>query len=236
MAATLTPLADGAMRWQGFAASQGDFSRMMQSGGMESVFVGGNAHMLLAGEGLLMRDQPWWQGLRGRLRLRVDEGSIAKGGLLTKLLAITSLADIPALLIGQRKDLTHAGLYYERLQMEATLSDQVVNIRQLAMRSTAMDMAGKGTYNLEKSHIDLTMVFRPLQNLDAILSKIPLLRDLIGGAAHSLIRKVYHMHGTISKAEIDQVSPASAGLAGAGLIEGLLTLPDRWFGSMKDKK
>ncbi|MDQ6979448.1 MAG: AsmA-like C-terminal domain-containing protein [Mariprofundaceae bacterium] len=236
MAATLTPESDGAMRWQGFAATQGDFSSMMQSGGMETVFAGGKAQMLLAGEGLLMRDQPWWQGLRGRLRLRVDEGSIAKGGLLTKLLAITSLADIPALLIGQRKDLTHAGLFYERLQIEATLADQVVDIRQLAMRSTAMDMAGKGSYDLEKAKIDLTMVFRPLQNLDAMLSKIPLLRDIIGGAAHSLIRKVYHMHGSISKAEIDQVSPSSAGLASPGLIEGLLTLPDRWFGSMKEKK
>jgi len=236
LTATLSPLPDGSMRWQGFASTQGDFSRMMNSSGVSTIFSGGSEQILFAGEGILMRKQPWWQGLRGRLRLRVDEGSIAKGGLLTKLLAITSLADIPALLIGQRKDLIHAGLFYKRLQIEATLNDQKLHIHQLAMRSTAMDMAGYGHYNLDKKTVDLTMVFRPLQNLDAMLDKIPLLRDLIGGAAHSFIRKVYHMYGTIGDAKIDQVSPSSAGLASPGIIEGLLTLPDRWFGGMKTKE
>ncbi|MDQ6976112.1 MAG: AsmA-like C-terminal domain-containing protein [Mariprofundaceae bacterium] len=236
LTATLSPLPDGSMRWQGFATTEGDFSRMMRNKAMTKMFSGGKDQILFAGEGVLMRNQPWWQGLRGRLRLRVDEGSIAKGGLLTKLLAITSIADLPALLIGQRKDLTHAGLFYERLQIEATLNNQNLHIHQLAMRSTAMDMAGYGRYNLDKKTIDLTMVFRPLQNLDAILDKIPLLRDLIGGAAHSFIRKVYHMHGAIGNATIEQVTPASAGLPNAGIIEGLLTLPDRWFGGMKTKK
>jgi len=236
LTATLNPMTDGSMHWQGFASTQGDFSQMMHSSGVSTMFAGGQAQILFAGEGILMRKQPWWQGLRGRLRLRVDEGSIAKGGLLTKLLAITSLADIPALLIGQRKDLTHAGLFYKRLQIEATLNDKALHIHQLAMRSTAMDMAGYGHYNLANKTIDLTMVFRPLQNLDAMLDKIPLLRDLIGGAAHSFIRKVYHMYGTIGNAKIDQISPSSAGLASPGIIEGLLTLPDRWFGGMKDKK
>lgn len=234
--AFLAPLADGSMHWQGFASSTGDFSQMMKRGGFSSMFKGGKAQMLFAGEGLFMRNQSWWSGLRGRLRLRVDEGSIAKGGFLTKVLAITSIADLPALLIGRRKDLTHAGLFFERLQIEASVQDQQVEIHQLAMRSTAMDMAGKGQYNLDGDIVDLMMVFHPLQNLDAILGKIPILRDLIGGSAHSLIRKVYHLHGLISKVEIDQVTPSSAGLARPGLIETLLTLPDRWFGGMKEKQ
>ncbi len=236
LTATLFPRRKGGLRWRGMVDTQGPFDQLMQEAGTKKkLFDGGRAEILFAGEGVMMQDQPWWQGLRGRLRLRVDEGSIAKGGVLTKLLAISSLADLPALLIGQRKDLTHSGLFYKRLQVEATVADYTVRMHQLAMRATAMDMAGQGSYDLQHNRMDLVMVFRPLQNLDAILSKIPLLRDIIGGSAHSLMRKVYHLHGSLRDADIEQVTPSSVGLSRPGLIEGLLTLPDRWFGQMKAK-
>ena len=236
LTATLFPRHNGGLRWQGMVDTHGPFDQLMQeTETKEKLFDGGKAEILFAGEGVMMQDQPWWQGLRGRLRLRVDEGSIAKGGVLTKLLAISSLADLPALLVGQRKDLTHSGLFYKRLQVEATVADHTVRVHQLAMRATAMDMAGQGSYDLQHNHMDLIMVFRPLQNLDAILSKIPLLRDIVGGSAHSLMRKVYHLHGGLRDADLEQVTPSSAGLSRPGLIEGLLTLPDRWFGQMKEK-
>ncbi len=238
LAATLEPMPDGGMRWHGIASTQGPFETVMRNAldARNKTFRGGTLESLFAGEGVFMQEQPWWQGLRGRLRLRIDEGSIGEGGLLTKILAITSLADLPALLIGQRKDLTHSGLFYKRLQIESTITSRKLRIHRLAMRSTAMDMAGRGSYDLQTRNIDLMMVFRPLQNLDAILGKIPLLRDLIGGSAHSLMRKVYHLHGPVHDAQLDQVTPSSAGLSRPGLIEGLLTLPDRWFGQMKEKQ
>jgi len=138
--------------------------------------------------------------------------------------------DLPDLFLGNRKDLNQDGLYYKRLQIEASLQNQMFNIQKLGLRSSAMDMAGKGSLNLEKNNIDLKMVVRPFQNLDALLGKIPLLRDLLGGAAHSFIRKVYHMHGPISNATVEQISPESAGLSNPGLVETLLSLPDLWFG------
>jgi hypothetical protein len=39
------------------------------------------------------------------------------------------------------------------------------------------------------------------------------------------------MHGPISDAEVEQVTPEKAGLESAGLIETLLTLPAKWFGA-----
>ena len=122
------------------------------------------------------------------------------------------------------------GLGYKRLQMEAVLSGRHVQIHQLAMRSSAMDVAGQGSMDLERSDIDLTLVVRPFQNLDALLSKVPLIRDMFGGMAHSLIRKVYRMHGPIANAEVEQISTAEAGLSKPGLVENLLNLPETWFG------
>ncbi|MBN4082314.1 AsmA-like C-terminal region-containing protein [Mariprofundus ferrooxydans] len=230
LSASLNPEKGGGMHWRGFAQLSGNFGETMQRAELTKLFAGGDMQALFLGQGILLRDQPWWDGLRGRLRLRVDDGTILKGGTLTKTLAAVSLVDLPDLFFGNRKDLNQDGLYYKRLQIEASLQDKMFNIQKLGLRSSAMDIAGKGSLDLEKNDIDLKMIVRPFQNLDALLGKIPLLRDLLGGAAHSLIRKVYHMHGSVANATVDQLSPEEAGLSNPGLIETLLSLPDLWFG------
>jgi len=72
-------------------------------------------------------------------------------------------------------------------------------------------------------------VVRPLQNLDAILGAIPLLRDILGGAGRSVVRLVYHVYGPLPDAKVKQITPEEAGLATPGLLERMITLPQRWF-------
>ncbi len=132
--------------------------------------------------------------------------------------------------MGQRKDLSGPGIMYERLQMEAIMQNQEIHIRNVAMRSSAFDLVGHGSMDIARRGIDIYLVARPLQNLDALLAKVPLLRDILGGASHSLMRKVYHMHGLFTDAEVESVDPETAGLASKGLIEHLLSLPNDWFG------
>jgi len=230
LSASLEPEPKGGMRWRGFAQLDGNFGDMMQRAELSALFADGDMKALFLGQGVLFHNQPWWEGLRGRLRLRVNNGTILKGGTLTKTLAAVNLMDLPDLFFGNRKDLTQSGLYYRRLQVEASLYNQTFQIHKLGLRSSAMDIAGQGQLDLDQNNIDLQMVVRPFQNLDALLAKIPLVRDLIGGSAHSLIRKIYHMHGPIANAKVDQLSSKEAGLAQPGLIERLLTLPDVWFG------
>ncbi len=230
LSATLTPGTQAGMLWKGFAKLEGNFGEMMKRAELSSLFENGDMYALFSGQGELLREQPWWQGLNGRLRLRVDDGRIMTGGTLTKFLAATNIADLPALFVGDREDLTKPGLGYERLQLEAVLHGKRAEIHQLAIRSSAMDVVGQGSMDMEQADIDLTFVIRPLQNLDALLSKVPLIRDMLGGAAHSFVRRVYRMHGPVANAEVTQVSTSEAGLSDPGMVEQLLTLPDRWFG------
>lgn len=233
MSATLSPEPDGGMRWSGFAELEGDFGHLIKLGGLSERFLGGKGHLLFSGQGLILKEQPWWQGLDGRLRMRVDDGRILEGGTLTTLLAVINLSKLPALLLGKRDDLSGPGIKYDRLQMEAIIQNQDIHIRNVAMRSTAFDLIGHGAMDIDQASIDLYLVARPLQNLDAVLAKVPLLRDLIGGASHSLMRKVYHMVGPFTNATVKEVRPEQAGMASPGLIERMLAIPNDWFGSDK---
>ncbi len=231
MSATLTPEMDGGMRWKGFAELHGDFGHLMNRGGLSKRFLDGDGHLLFSGQGLILKEQPWWQGLDGRLRLRVDQGRILEGGTLTTLLSAINLSELPALLFGQRKDLSGPGIMYKRLQMEAIMQDQSILIRNVAMRSSAFDLVGQGNMDLDKNLIDLYLIAKPLQNLDALLAKIPLLRDILGGRSHSLMRKVYHLNGSFSDAKVEAIQPKDAGLSESGFVERLFSLPDNWFGA-----
>jgi len=231
MSAILSPVEGGGMRWSGFAELDGDFGHLIQRGGLSERFLSGDGRILFSGQGYLLREQPWWKGLDGRLRLRVDEGRILEGGTLTTLLSAINLSKLPALLFGQRDDLTGPGIKYERLQMEAIMQNQDIHIRNVVLRSSAFDLVGHGKMDLDQADVDLYLIARPLQNIDALLGHIPLLRDIIGGAAHSFMRNVYHMSGSFTDARVERVAPEQAGLASAGLIEAMLALPNEWFGS-----
>ena len=235
MSATLTPEVEGGMRWSGFAELGGDFGHLMRFGSLSRRFSDGDGHLLFSGQGIILRNQPWWQGIDGRLRLRVDNGRILEGGTLTTLLAAFNLNELFKLLLGQRKDLSGPGIMYERLQMEAIMQNQDIQIRNVALRSTAFDLAGKGSMDINQAQIDLYLIAQPLQNLDALLAKIPLLRDLLGGKSHSLMRKIYHMHGPFTDAKVEAVSAKQAGLDAPGIIDQLFNIPTEWFGA-GDKK
>ncbi len=234
LSGTLAPEPGGGLRWAGFTDISGDFSQVIQRLDAAKLFKGGTVHALWSGSGVIREDMPWWNAMQGRLRLRSDDGRILEGGTMTKLLAALSLADLPGFLTGSRKDITGPGMLYKRLQLEASVRGETADIRQLAMRASALDLAGKGQLNLADGVIDLYVVARPLQNLDALLNMIPLLRDVILGPAKSVFRKVYRVHGALHDATVEAVSANQAGLPGSGLLEQLISLPGRWFDASKN--
>ena len=231
LSGVLTPESEERLRWRGFAIMHGDFSSVIRRLDASGLFRGGKLHAMWSGEGVLDRHEPWWHDLHGHLRLRSDEGRLlVKSGTMTKLLAAVNLLDLPRFLLGKRKDMSGEGLFYKRLQLEAHVENADAHVDSLAVRSSALDMAGRGTVRLDTGRIDLYATVRPLQNLDALLNMIPFLRDILLGPGGSVFRKVYHVHGPLQNARVEPADVKAAGLPGGGLIEQLFTLPSRWFG------
>jgi len=233
LSGTVQPETGGGLRWSGFANINGDFSQIIHRLDAAKLFQGGVVHALWSGSGVIRQDMPWWNAMRGQLRLRSDNGRILEGGTMTKLLAAFSLADLPRFLTGTRKDMTGPGMLYKRLQLESTVQGETANVRQLALRASALDMSGKGRINLADGTVDLFVAARPLQNIDAFLRMVPLLRDLLLGPAKSLFRKIYHVHGPLQSAAVDAATPEQANLPDDGLLEQFISLPGRLFDSAK---
>jgi len=233
VSALLTPQPSGGIKWQGFVILDGSLGGLMQEAKLSTLLRGGKLHAVFLGEGVFRRDASWCQDLHGQLRAHSKDGEILKGGNVTKLLALLSWSDLPKFLVARRPDITREGLVYEHLQMEATLQGCAMHMQHLAMRSSAVELAGQGLLKLDSAYVDMMLVAHPFQNLDAVITSIPLLGYVLGGKGHSIFRRAYHVYGPVGDAQVDDVSPKDAGAASSGLMDRFLNLPDAWFGDRK---
>ncbi|MDQ6989765.1 MAG: AsmA-like C-terminal domain-containing protein [Mariprofundaceae bacterium] len=230
---SLQPLPSGLLQWQGMVVMDGKFGTLMHQAELDKLFQQGEMHAVFLGGGEFTVGESWWQGMQGRFRLRVDDGRIMQGGTLVRLLAAISLVDLPKFLIFQRDDMVGEGLLYDSMQLEAEFLRGKLHINQLLLQSSALDAAGRGEIDLASGAIDILLVVRPWQNIEAILGAIPLLGTILTGKDKSLLRKVYRIHGPASDAQVDELEPKDAGLPQSGLLEQLFSLPSTWFGKNK---
>jgi len=221
---------DEVFHWQGIALVQGKFGTLMHQAELDKLLQEGQMTAMFLGKGEFKEGEPWWRGMDGSFRLRVNEGRVMEGGTLTHLLAAMSLVDLPRYLIFHRKDVVGNGLLYDKMQIEAAFDENNLRIKQLAFKSSALAAGGYGDVDLSKGEIDMLLIARPWQNIEAIVGSIPLLGYVLTGEDKSFLRKVYHIHGPASNAAVVEISPQDAGLPSSGLLENLFTLPSRWFG------
>jgi len=226
---SVKPQKSGVFNWSGMAFLTGKFGTLMKQAELNKLFQEGEMSSLFLGEGSFKEGEPWWRGMQGSFRLRVDDGRIMEGGTLTHLLAAISLIDLPKYLLLQREDIVGKGLFYDQLQVEATFHGEQLAIDQLAFRSSALEAGGKGNVNLSTGDLDILLIARPWQNIEAIVGNIPLLGSVLAGEDKSFLRKVYRIHGPASDAAVDELQPEDAGLPRSGLLEQLFSLPSQWF-------
>lgn len=227
---SVQPLQSGALAWNGLAFIQGKFGTLMKKAELNKLFQEGDMASLFVGKGEFMQGEPWWRGMEGSFRLRVNDGRILETGTLTHLLAAISFVDLPKYLIFQRSDVVGKGLLYEKLQVEGTFNAEVLDIHRLALASSALAAGGTGKVNFKSGTMDVMLIARPWQNIEAFIGNIPLFGYILAGEDKSFLRKVYRIHGPVSDATVDAMDPNDAGLPRSGLLETLFSLPSQWFG------
>jgi len=220
----------GVLDWQGMVLMNGKFGTLMKQAELDKLFQEGDMSALFLGSGSFKEGEPWWRGMQGELRMKVNDGRIIQGGTLTHLLAAISLIDLPKYFIFQRGDIVGEGLLYKQLQIEAGFKEEQLNMHKLKLVSSAIDASGQGTINVDTGELDLLLVARPWQNIEAMIGGIPFLGQLLTGEDKSLLRKIYRIHGPASDATVDEVRPEDANLPASGFLEELFSLPGQWFG------
>ena len=97
-----------------------------------------------------------------------------------------------------------------------------------------MNVNAVGQVNLAEDTVDLTVAVKPFQNLDRIITRIPIAGWLLGGKEESLVVAYYQVTGPLRDPQVTPISSKSVARNIFGIFRNLLEIPEALSGPYED--
>jgi hypothetical protein len=156
------------------------------------------------------------------------EGSaefIARGGHIYQQLAlakILSVVKISNLVKGKDSDRGTKGLPYRSISIKAGLKSGALDVKEVVIDSSAMNIVGQGRIDLKDSTIRMTVLVAPFTDIDQIVSKIPVVNYILQG---SLVSMPVAVSGRINEPDVKLLPAADVGEGLLGILKRTLNAP-----------
>jgi len=161
--------------------------------------------------------------LEGTVRLSVEDGILKRGAILSKVFSLLNVYRIFS------KDyytkLLTQGLYYNTIQGEFQVENGIAKTEGVLLDSPSIKMDLVGAVNLKNRTLDMEIAVQPLETVDKIVEKIPILGTVLMGDEGAIIITYYKVTGTFEEPEVDQVVFQSLGRKAKGIFMRILKLP-----------
>ncbi|MBF0623879.1 MAG: AsmA-like C-terminal domain-containing protein [Magnetococcales bacterium] len=227
-------LDEGRMHWKDrrrwgpyagrFHGTTGDLGRLLNGLDRHGGMRGGAGVLDLRLEGHQPRGEDLLPNLSGFGRIQAHAGLIHRFHILSTLLGLLSVSDLPNLLVGDRPDLAGKGFYYETLAGRFTLRDGRLWTRALALSGPSMKLLVSGETDLARERLDLLVGLQPLESLDRLVNKVPLLGKLVSGSRETLVETLFRVSGTWDEPKV-RLKPMDS--LAPGIVRDLIDLPGR---------
>ncbi len=157
--------------------------------------------------------------LNGGMALSVTGGRFYAKSAAVRILSYLNVTD---LLRGSLPDPGDEGVPYKSLVVRGTAQHGRLMIDEAVLASSVAQMAARGSLDLGKQLFDITVLVAPLTTVDAVVKRIPLVRDILGG---SLVTIPVRVTGPFDHPNVDAVPPAAVAKELGGIMERTLKLP-----------
>lgn len=173
----------------------------------------------------------FWRNLGGDLKLSLRDGRIGRYTLMAKLLALLNMVQLLDL---KGPELAAEGMPYQQLTADITIARGIARTEDLVLDSRAMKVNAVGQVNLVEDSVDGTVAVKPFQNVDRILSKIPVAGWLLTGKEESLLVAYYRVTGPLSDPRVTPIPLKSVGRNLFGIFRNLLQIPEALTGPFEE--
>jgi hypothetical protein len=170
----------------------------------------------LAGEGT---EEAAYRSLRGPVDIEMKDGRIRKMTLLSSVLELLNVTD---LLRGQFPDFRKEGFAYKSLVVRGEAKDGKFALREAVLDAPSMKMVASGEVDIASREADLKVLVAPLQTVDAVVRRIPVLGYILGG---SLLSVPVTIKGDIRDPKVTTMDPGAVGAGLLGIFERTLKSP-----------
>ena len=166
------------------------------------------------------------QSALGALKLRVEHGNIRKFATLSKVFSILNFSQ---LLKFQLPDMVSGGMPFTKITGDFAFRDGIASTQNLLLDSNAINISTVGKFDLARNELDLAIGVQPLQTVDKVVSRIPIVGWILTGRDHSLITTYFEAKGPIEDPRVTAVPVRSLTKGVLNIFKRVFELPSRLF-------
>jgi uncharacterized protein involved in outer membrane biogenesis len=162
----------------------------------------------------------------GSLKLTAEKGTLRRFSVLSKVFSILNVAQ---LLKFQLPDMVSGGMPYNQVTGSFSVNDGTVATKDLFLASEAINISTVGKLDLVKNEIDVTIGVQPLQTLDKVVSKIPIVGWILTGSNKSLVTAYFEAKGNIDDPKVNAIPVKGMTKGVFDIFRRLFELPAKLF-------
>jgi hypothetical protein len=157
----------------------------------------------------------------GQTHFTARNGRIYQKGVLEKILAVMSIGYGSWNILA---DLTAHGLPYNTIDAKGVLREGKLVLTEASMDAPSMKMVAQGTIDVRRGTMDVTLLAAPLKTVDSVVSRIPVLGNIVGGSLLTIPVKV---KGPLKDPSVTPLDPSEVGNGLLRVMTRIVKLPLR---------
>lgn len=162
----------------------------------------------------------------GNLRLNMSNGKIRKFSTLSK---VFSILNVSQLLKFKLPDMASGGMPYNSIKGSIGVKDGILSTEDLFISSNAINVSIIGSADIVKEDLNFTLGAQPLQTVDKIVNRIPIVGWLLTGEDKDLLTAYFEAKGKWSDPEVTPIQVKSMGKGILNVFIRAFQLPVKLF-------
>ncbi len=162
----------------------------------------------------------------GNLSLMIERGQLRRFNTLAK---VFSLLNVSQLLTLHLPDMVNEGMPFNQITATVGVKDGVLTSQDFFIDSNAMHISMVGTVNIVKEDLNLLIGVQPLQTVDKVISRIPVVGWILTGGDGSLITTYFEAKGNWADPHVTAIPVKSMASGTLNIFRRIFELPVRLF-------
>ncbi len=164
------------------------------------------------------------QNLSGKFNIELTEGEVKKSNILLKVMDFLSIQNI---FLRRPPNILRERFYFKSIQGHIKVEKGILTADRLFMKSPVFNAAAKGSLDLPKNHLKVALGVQPLNTIDFIVSKIPIVGHILAGKEKTILVYYFKVRGPLENPEVKHVPFNNLGNALTGYFKRLFLTPVR---------
>ncbi len=173
-----------------------------------------SGHLSATGVGQTLLDT-----LQGAVAATAKDGRMFQDSIVVRILTYLNVTD---LLRGNYPDPGLDGVPYTSLVVRGTLKKGTMSLDEAVLMSPVVNLGGGGSINVSDKTLDLTVLVAPFTTIDAIVKRIPLIKDILAG---SIVTIPIRVAGSFQNPEVKGIPPGAVAKGTVDIMKRTLQVP-----------